>query len=354
MKLYPNVTVYFVIFIVAVLNIFYFGHQILPHNEGGQEDFINALRNWDGGHFLGIAENGYKYSFQHAFFPLYPLLIKFLFPIFPNHHALGGVVISILATLIGLNLLYQMVLTQYDKNLAQKVILSILFFPMSFYFLVVYSEGLFFMFSVACFYFVRKNNLFLATLAAALASATRLAGLAVVAGLLIPLLLNKGINRNNWFVLLAPSGLLIYSFYLYLNVGDPFYFVTVEQHWQRSITIPARAFFITLNNMLYPGYLLSRYGQFWDLLFTALGLGLIIMNFKKLPKDFAIFSLISIGLPLASPTIEAIPRYLLPIFPIFILIALIKNPYLSFAYQIFGVTLLAFYATLFINGYWVS
>lgn len=336
------------------MNIFYFGYQILPHTEGAQGDFLNALRNWDGGHFLGIAENGYLRIFQYAFFPLYPFIIKLSFIVFPNHHALGGLVISILATLIGLNLLYQMVFFEYDKTIAQKVILAILFFPMSFYFVTVYSEGVFFMLAIATFYFVRKDKLFLATVAAALASATRLAGIAVVLGLLIPQLINKGINRKNWYILLAPSGLLAYSLYLYLKLGDPFYFVTAEQYWHRSVTFPLQTFFVTLNNLLYPGYLLNHFNEFWDFLFAALGLGLVLRSFRKLPQDLAIYSLISIIIPLSSPTILATPRYLLTIFPFFILIALIKNPYISFAYQIFGLMLLAFFAVLFINGYWVT
>ena len=45
-----------------------------------------------------------------------------------------------------------------DKKIAEKVILALLFFPTSFYFLTAYSEGLFFFLIVATFYFLRHNR----------------------------------------------------------------------------------------------------------------------------------------------------------------------------------------------------
>ena len=41
-------------------------------------DYWIRWANWDGGHFRGIAENGYLHSFQVVFFPLYPVLINLL------------------------------------------------------------------------------------------------------------------------------------------------------------------------------------------------------------------------------------------------------------------------------------
>ena len=38
--------------------------------------FFRAFSRWDAAHFLTAAENGYKTEYSHAFFPLYPLLIR--------------------------------------------------------------------------------------------------------------------------------------------------------------------------------------------------------------------------------------------------------------------------------------
>src|SRR3989344_1707248 len=66
----------------------------LPH-------FLTALANFDGAHYLLIAKNGYA-QYQQAFFPLYPLLIRWLSPLFLNNHLVTGLLISNLSFLVGL------------------------------------------------------------------------------------------------------------------------------------------------------------------------------------------------------------------------------------------------------------
>ena len=69
MKFYPSVTIIVLIWILSVSMIFFIG------KEG---NFFESLSNWDGGHYIGIAQNGYSEKFQYAFFPLYPITINLL------------------------------------------------------------------------------------------------------------------------------------------------------------------------------------------------------------------------------------------------------------------------------------
>src|SRR3989338_6084990 len=63
--------------------------------------FLTALANFDGAHYLLIAKNGYS-QYQQAFFPLYPLLIRWLSPLFFNNHLLTALIISNISFLLGL------------------------------------------------------------------------------------------------------------------------------------------------------------------------------------------------------------------------------------------------------------
>ena len=92
----------------------------------------------------------------------------------------------------------------------------------------------------------------------------------------------------------------------------------------------------------------------WTLVFAVFGLGLLIKIWRKLSPDYAVFAAVSFVMPLFSPTLLALPRYLLTIFPVFIVLSFYKNQYLIFAYQIFSILLLAVFAVLFITGNWVS
>ena len=155
-----------------------------------------SLANWDGGHFLGIAEKGYSEKFQFAFFPLYPFLIGILNSLL-NNFLLSASLISIISFFLGLHFLYRLIYKIFNKKIAEKAVCALLFFPTSFYFLTAYSEGLFFLLVVLTFYFLEDRKIFWASIFAALASATRLPGLALCLAIIVATRTSFGINRKN-------------------------------------------------------------------------------------------------------------------------------------------------------------
>lgn len=344
MRLYPNITYIFIIWLVVILAVAYLGFSTLPHSGKFNNNFWESLGNWDGGHYLGIAREGYSEKFQYAFFPLYPLLIR-LFNQVVGNFLMSAILISVASAFFGLHLLYRMIAEDFNKKLAERASLALLFFPASFFFLTAYSEGLFFFLSVAAFYLFKKNKLVWATMALVLVSATRLVGLAVVVALWIDIITREGLNRKNWFILFAPLGFVLYCIFLFQQTGDPFYFITAENHWQRNLITPGIGFWEAIKKMPEGGL---------DLTFAVFGLGFAIRTFRFLPFYLAIYSLISVLMPLFTPTLSSMPRFLLPVFPIFILVALIKNHYTQLTYQIVSVMLLAIFTALFMTGYWVS
>lgn len=344
MKLYPSITKIFITWLVAVFLIFYFGFFNLPHSDKFSGDFFGSLANWDGGHFTGIAKNGYSENFQFAFFPLYPLLINLLNKI-TNNYLLSAVLISLGSAFLGLHVFYRLILQDFKKQVAEKAVLTFLFFPTSFFLLTAYSEGLFFLFTVSAFYYLRKNKLFWAVFFAGLASAVRLVGLAVAAAVIIDILTKEGLNRRNWFVLLSPFGIAAYCVFLYKQTGDFFYFITAENHWQRILAVPGIGFLESLRNM--PNGIL-------DLGFAIFGLGFAIRAFRFLPSPYAVYGLFAVVIPLFTPTLISMPRFLLPVFPIFILLALIKNRYFLLFFRLISLMLLGVFGALFVAGYWVS
>lgn len=352
MKLYLNVTIIFCIWALAVFTIFYFGFLSIPHSGLFPNDFVKSLANWDGGHYLGIAD-GYDEKFQYAFFPFYPLLINFVSKL-TGSVLTAGILISIVSSFLAINLFYQLIILEFGKQNGERGLLAILFFPMSFYLLTVYSEALFLLLSIATFLFVRKKNLFLATVAASLAGATRFTGLAVVFSLFVHLYVTRQLTLKNWFVFLAPLGFLIYCIYLYVHTGDPLYFIRAENYWNRSLVIPGSAIVHSLKELVFSGLLIKNFSGLLDLLFTVFGIALVWKVWRSLGIDYAIYSGVSLALPLFSPTLLAIPRYLLTIFPIFMVMTLYKNKFVLLAYQIFSLILLAAYAILFIGGYGVT
>lgn len=343
---------FLLIWLAGLALILYFGMNNIPATDKAFGGTLN-LANWDGGHYLGIAKFNYQYDYQRAFFPLYPLLIKTVNFVTGNYLT-AAVAISLVSFFLAIQLLFRLVSLDFDKTVAEKAVWFLIIFPTSFYFLTAYSEGLFLLLAVAAFFFSRQGNLKMATLMAMLASATKLIGLAVALGLLVEVAAAGGFNRRNWFVLLAPAGFVAYCWYLFNTTGDPFYFLTAESHWQRVLALPGVGFWETLTSLARPGFIAANFNAFLDLLFAVFGLGIIIRSFRFLPVSLSVYGLVSILFPLLTPSLSSMPRFLLPIFPIFITLALFKNKYVGFLYQFVSVLLLAVFAVLFINGYWVS
>lgn len=353
MKLYPSITLKFIVWLIALLIISFFGFSNFPQSQNGKPAFLDNLANWDGGHYVGIAKYGYSEKFQYAFFPLYPILINLASKITGNFIT-AAILISMGASFLALHILFELISLDYTKKLAEKSLDFLLFFPAAFYLTVAYSEGLFLFLTAAAFLFARKHKLLLATLFAALASGTRLVGLAVSLSLILQIYLTEGINKKNWAVLLSPLGFVAYCIYLLQTTGDPFYFIYAENHWQRVITVPGLSFWETIQTLSSGKNIAENFNAVLDLLFAVLGLGLILRSFRFLPIQYSVYSLLSIAFPLFTPTLSSIPRFLLPVFPIFIVLGLMNKGIFSFAYKIFSLMLLSAFVILFINGYWVS
>ncbi|MCX6706189.1 MAG: hypothetical protein NTV24_03765, partial [Candidatus Woesebacteria bacterium] len=129
-----------------------------------------AWANFDGEHYLAIAKEGYHLA-EQAFFPLYPLLIKFF-----GGGAWSGLFISNTAFFLALVGLYKLLRIDYCVKVAKLAVILLLIFPTSFYFGAVYTESIFLCFVVWSFYFYRKENYLLSGILGAFASATRVIG----------------------------------------------------------------------------------------------------------------------------------------------------------------------------------
>lgn len=334
MKLYPNITVYFSIWFICLFAIFSFGLS--------GKDLISNLANWDGGHFLTIAKSGYQEKYLYAFFPLYPIAINLVSKI-SGDHLIAALLISLASAFLTMQILYRLILLDFGNKLAEKTIIFLLIFPTSFFLITAYSESLFLLLVVSSFYFFRKEKLFWAALFAGLASATRLAGLALSMALIFQII-NSGINKKNWIILFAPMGFIIYCIFLFNATGDPFYFLYSESNnWQRSLSIPGLSFWQTLKNQNYI-----------ELAFGIFGLGMVLRSFRFLPAVYSVYGLLSVLLPVATSSLVSIPRFILPIFPIFILLSMLKNPKVIFFTQLISILFLSAFCILFIKGSWVS
>ena len=130
---------------------------------------------WDAVHYIDIATKGYQGT-DMAFFPLYPFLIRVV-GAFAGNHLIAGLLISNASFFFGLLYLYKLLEHEYDRTVARRAIFYISIFPSAVFFSAVYTESLFFMLTVASFYYMRAHRWWLAGVIGFFAALTRVEGI---------------------------------------------------------------------------------------------------------------------------------------------------------------------------------
>ncbi|MFN4213018.1 MAG: hypothetical protein ACK4FL_03615 [Microgenomates group bacterium] len=363
--------------------------------------WITSLANFDGVHYLLIAQQGYS-QYEQAFFPLYPLLIKITAPIFFSNSLIAGLFISNLSFLLGLYFFSQL-LKIYRITNNEYLITILLLFPTSFFFGALYTEGLFFFLISASLYFLKKKKYFAASFFAFFASLTRVIGVFLIIPFVFHFCRKRHNNLNNLRGYLKPNflisqflnflkflisniqypislfspllGFSFYSLYLWQTTGDPLFFLTSQPVFganrsTKLILLPQvfwrylKIFFTASFNFQ---YFVSLFEFFiFNFVFVILILDLLKnIKIKFYPNieyrisniDLTavnIFSLANLLLPTLTGTFSSLPRYSLFSLSFFIYLSQIKNKLIKISiilvFLIFHLITLAFFG----QGYFIS
>ena len=340
-------------------------------------NWIWGFGNFDGVHYLRIAQNGYAAGYTQAFFPLYPLLVRFLnfipktlgldLSIYTDpSYFVTAMILSVTLFVPALYFLSKLWTKEYNRKTATLSILLFLSFPTAFYFGAIYSEALFLLLTVLTFWFAKKDKLILAGVFAGLASATKVQGVLLFLFLAIEFWNKyKKVKRGKTFwldllgVIISPLGLATYMLFLQKSVGDPVYFLTSQPGFGAGrsslplVLLPQVIYryikiFVTVNPIS-----LTFFNAFLELLFTSALVAGLIVTFKKIKFSYWLFICLAVALPTLTGTLSSMPRYALLAFPIIPVIAARFNKaskYIIIAQAVLQVVLLS----LFIRGYWVA
>jgi hypothetical protein len=160
-----------------------------PALSGPSRYLIGPLSIWDGGWYAEIARNGYRErQMSTAFWPLYPFLTGIISRVTGWSVAVSGVLLSNLAFVAALIVLYRLVSQTYGSAIATRTVWLVALCPVAFFFSALYSESLFFLLSLSAIYLARNNRWTLAALALFLATLTRSTGALVIVPVLAALI----------------------------------------------------------------------------------------------------------------------------------------------------------------------
>jgi len=317
---------------------------------------------WDSVWYLSIAQGGYAgQRARTAFFPVYPLLVRWLGWLTTD--VVAGILVSLVSLAVALVLLHRLAALEIGRDAAPVCVLLMAFCPVAFFLSAVYSESLFLALSLGCILSARSGRWAWAGVLGGLAAAERATGITLVVPLVLMFLYGPRSDRvatwhrpgdMRWqrllpihrptaslaWILLVPAGLGAFLAGLALSQGDGLAPLHAGSLWYRHFAGPfggvwdgARAAWDGLRQLIHgpppPVYFTQAGGDPLVVaeqnlvLFGSLVVGGIALvgAFRRLPFAYGAYALASLAMPLSYPVgpqpLQSIPRYELVLFPLF-------------------------------------
>ncbi|MBI4854722.1 MAG: hypothetical protein HY819_23240 [Acidobacteria bacterium] len=340
-----------------------------------EQTWLSIWDRWDAYWYQLIAVNGYviesitpeMQAFASHFPPFYPFLIRIFSSLLFISARDAGFLISFTLLIANSYLIYWLVIKDFQNR--QMAVLAVLFFnlyPVSYFTNSVYTESLYTFLTLLAFCLIRQQHFVLPGILGACAILTRYIGVNILTAYLFIIWQHRDkLNYKYWFLLvLPPFGLVIELLINIYFFGSPFFVVREHKNNPASIQTPSfppiplkEAFsslptlFGNLLNGVWDDYFMMTLG--WSAIFTVFALTIILIGFyKKLPQDYSVYALSYVLFFSSFTWTISAPRFTLPLFPIFITLAMIKNRFIASLIMILFFILQLYFARIFVNASW--
>ncbi|CAA9568246.1 MAG: Predicted integral membrane protein [uncultured Thermomicrobiales bacterium] len=370
---------------------------------GGIAGWIaEPFRHWDGTWYRLVAVEGYAEggAAKAAFWPLYPWLMEFGAGITGLAPETVGYLISNVAFLGALIVLYRLIGMDFNAEIARRTLWVLALFPTAFFFTAVYTESLFLLLASAALLGARRGEWLVAGILGLFAALTRSSGFMLLAPFGVLFIQQYGMSPRRWFPHVVPAALpvlgpIIFGWFLRANGRSFFAFAEEQWQWNRFSATPWRTIDCTIRGCReevrqfggvrdsyikpidwgWPGELLSnlnwrfitssdfryRVGEshILEFLVTVVAFALVLVGLKKLPLYYTAFIVPPLIVPLLTPSsvnpLMSMPRFVLPLFPLFVMIAiLLRGRKLAVPLAVGSSFLLVILTMQFAQWYWVA
>jgi hypothetical protein len=318
---------------------------------------LSMWQRWDALFYQQIAQHGYHAGDDTAaFYPLYPLLARAIAPAVGGHMVVAELVVSSAAFVAAMWLLYRIARLDAGPVAARLVVLLVAFFPVGFFLLAPYAEGLFLALSLATFWLARTGRPWTAGLVALGAALTRPQGALLILPLAF-LCLQRESERGRRLPLsllaatLPGIGLIAFTLYQKLIVGELRSNLQIEATWGYQIVAPWQALGASVAHI-------ANTGDTSEVLNLASLVGftlLAVWATRQLPIAYALYLWPYLAQLYArqmylSP-LMSVSRFMLVLFPCFLIAAiwLTRRPWLAAGWLVVSLALQALLLEEFVH-----
>ncbi len=303
---------------------------VLPRSAGRM--ILDVLTSWDGIWYLRITRFGYptfvppSITYEEpqarvAFFPAYPYSVRWLDHLLPGGDTLAALFLNLLLGATFIVLVGLLTRAWFGVEHARTAMVLSALFPGSFVLSFAYSEALLLTVAAATLLALHRERWLVAGLLAAVATATRPNGVAVVVACAVAAAIairKRRDFRSLLAPLLAPWGFIGYQLWIDAHADENRVWFRVQgEAWKEGASFGLTALRRTLETFTQP--LTSPTDMITAVSFLGtLALLWIAWKRHRLPLPAAAYSAVIVVLMLLPATVTARPRFLYTAFPLFI------------------------------------
>ena len=284
---------------------------------------------YDGGWYRNIADHGYAALPREGlrFFPLYPLLGRWLGWVFFNHTAVALVVISNGAALLLAAMLHRLVLRETgDAGIASRAAWFVAVLPAALCLVLAYAESLMMVAAVGVFLALRSRRWLPAAALGFAAGFTRPLGLLLI----VPATIEAarvwrgagGRERARCVAAVAAPaiGAAAYLAWVGSVFGDPLLPFSVQsRHDLRGGSVDPVTHVVNSIRDLIHG---DRFGAGLHLVWLPVFIAIVVLIARRLPAAYTAYAAATLLLAMTSSNISSFERYVFSAFPIVIGVAI--------------------------------
>jgi Gpi18-like mannosyltransferase len=282
---------------------------------------------WDVGWYLQAARHGWPQQVAQAhglvvpstlaFFPGFPFLIRVVHALTPLGWGGSAALANLVAEIAMVIAFWYLTRDIWGGVAADQATVLLCFFPGAFIFSLAYSEPLLLAAACGSILALRRHQWVLAGVLAAVATATRPNGVALVACCAWEAFIAIRARREwgaLWSVVLAPAGIIAWFAYLKASTGSwAAWFQTERGGWderESPTAIVKLIHYVARYHFQYPNYYVPLFG-------TAVAVLLLILLIQARPPGvLLVYTGVVLGLAFMSTTLNLRPRFVLTAFPL--------------------------------------
>ena len=292
---------------------------------------LDVLTSWDGLWYLRIIRSGYPRSVQPnvtydvsdaraAFFPSYPMLVRFVDKVLPGGDTTAALFTNFVLGAIAVLLVGVLARELFGIRVAERSMILMALFPGSFVLSFAYTEALLLALAAGCMWCLLKRQWALAGVLAAIGTATRPNGVALIAACAIASFFAIR-DRREWrslvAPLLAPIGFIGFMLWIDAHTGERGVWFRVQtEAWGEGTSFGLTAVRRTLKAFTHP--LTSPTNTITAVCVVTMVLLLWFLHKHRLPSYCNAYVAVVLLLMLLPSTVTARPRFLFTAFPLLI------------------------------------